>query len=58
MPAYGSKKQAQQALQEARNRLVDARNIWKKDKSDANKAAMDQALKECNDIQHVIDRYF
>lgn len=58
MANYTSKKQAEKALVKARKKLVTAREVWKKDKSDKNKAEMDKCLKECVDIQHVLDRWF
>lgn len=58
MPAYKSKADAEKKLKAARNKLVKAREKWKKDKSSANKAEMDKWLKECVDIQYILDRWF
>jgi hypothetical protein len=55
---YKSKKDAENKLKAARKSLKSKRDIWLKNKSDANKKAMDDALKLCVDIQFVIDRYF
>jgi len=51
MAVYTSKKQAQEALRDARQRLKDAR----KAKDAVAKAA---ALKDCQDIQFVLDRWY
>lgn len=47
---YSSKKQVQAALTSARKRLKQARQ-------NKNEAAIQKALKDCQDIQYVYDRW-
>lgn len=52
MPTYYSKQEVKDALQDARRNLKQARAQYGKNSQEAK-----DALKECNNIQYVLDRW-
>jgi hypothetical protein len=52
MPTYSSKQEVKDALQDARRNLKQARSQYGKNSQEAA-----DALKECNNIQYVLDRW-
>ena len=52
MPTYYSKQEVKDALQNARRNLKQARAQYGKNSQEAK-----DALKECNNIQYVLDRW-
>lgn len=58
MPEYKSKKEVESKLKQARIKGAAARKRWMQDKDPKDKEEMDKCLKECIDLQFVLDRYF